>query len=96
MNISIFRDSKGCMTPGPSLSDITCHIEPIGGLEASTLPRLIQVQVILVSSGEYDIVYSLPREGRYKVWVRIYNWDVRTSPFVVTCVSDARNRKCLR
>ena len=33
------------LTPGPSLSEITCQIEAIGGIEPGTLPRLIQVQV---------------------------------------------------
>lgn len=51
-----------------------------------------------VSSGEYDIVYTLPREGRYKVWVRIYGWDIGASPFIVTCLQDSSltTRKCLR
>ena len=34
------------------------------------------MQIIRVASsdtgGEYDVVYSLPREGRYRVWVRVY------------------------
>ena len=42
-----------------------------------------------VSCGEYDIVYTLPREGRYKVWVRIYGWDIGASPFIVTCLQDS-------
>ena len=51
-----------------------------------------------VSCGEYDIVYTLPREGRYKVWVRIYGWDIGASPFIVTCLQDSSlaARKCLR
>ena len=88
------RDSAGCVCPGPGLADISCSIEPVGGLDSSTLPRLIQVaatgapshltpplqvQIIRVASsdtgGEYDVVYSLPREGRYRVWVRVYGRD---------------------
>ena len=90
------RDSAGLVCPGPGLADISCSIEPVGGLDSSTLPRLIQVaatgapshltphtplqvQIIRVASsdtgGEYDVVYSLPREGRYRVWVRVYGRD---------------------
>ena len=65
-------------------------------MEVSSLPRLISVQVIAVSSSEFDIVYSLPREGRYRVWVRIYSWDVKNSPFIVTCLADNLKRKCSR
>ena len=56
------------------------------------------VKVVSVSAGEYDIVYTLPREGRYRVWVRIYGWDIRDSPFIVTCLADSSfsSRKCLR
>ena len=31
--------------------------------------------------GEYDIVYSLPSEGRYRMWSRIHGRDVQDSPF---------------
>ena len=34
-------------------------------------------------SGEYDIVYSLPKEGRYRLWIRICGQDVKDSPFQV-------------
>ena len=34
-------------------------------------------------SGEYDIVYSLPKEGRYRLWIRIFGQDVKDSPFQV-------------
>ena len=37
------RDSAGAVCPGPGLADISCSIEPVGGLDSSTLPRLIQV-----------------------------------------------------
>ena len=64
------RDSGGNVTPGPSLSEIACHIEAVGGIKLGTLPRLIQVQILAGESGEYDIVYSLPSEGRYRMWIR--------------------------
>ena len=34
--------------------------------------------------GEYDIVYSLPSEGRYRMWIRVHGRDVQDSPFQVT------------
>ena len=71
----------------------------MGGIKAGTLPRLIQVQescnhimIILSSSllqlvpgesGEYDIVYTLPKEGIYRMWIRIYGKDIQDSPFQV-------------
>ena len=71
----------------------------MGGIQAGTLPRLIQVQesqnfimniisssllqVLPGESGEYDIVYSLPKEGRYRMWIRIYGTDIQDSPFQV-------------
>ena len=95
----ICRDCSGSITPGPSLSQITCQIEAVGGIKAGTLPRLIQVQescnhiMIILSfsllqvvpgeSGEYDIVYSLPKEGIYRMWIRIYGKDIQDSPFQV-------------
>ena len=82
------RDSDGEVTAGPSLEEISCHIEPLLNIQPHSLPRLIQRTVIPVSCGEFDIVYSLPKEGRYKVWVRIYKMDVKNSPFIVTCVPD--------
>ena len=90
------RDSKGVMTSGPGLAEVSCHIEPLLNLQPQSLPRLIQKQVISVSSGEYDILYSLPKEGRYKVWVRIYKTDVRNSPFIVTCLPDTPTKRSLR
>ena len=39
------RDCSGDLTPGPSLSQITCQIEAVGGVEPGSLPRLIQLQV---------------------------------------------------
>ena len=46
---------------------MTCQLEPLEGLEAASLPRLIHIQVVAGEAGEYDIVYSLPKEGRYIV-----------------------------
>ena len=42
------------------------------------------VQVVPGESGEYDIVYSLPSEGRYRMWIRVHGRDVQDSPFQVT------------
>ena len=44
------RDSAGAVCPGPGLADISCSIEPVGGLDSSTLPRLIQVAAAGVPS----------------------------------------------
>ena len=90
------RDRRGEVTAGPSLAEISCHIEPLLNIQPQTLPRLIQLQVIRLSSGEFDIVYSLPREGRYKVWVRIYKMDVKNSPFIVTCLPETPTKRSLR
>lgn len=78
------RDSGGGLTPGPSLAEIACHIEAVGGIKLGALPRLIQVQVVPGESGEYDIVYTLPSEGRYRMWIRIYGKDIQDSPFQVS------------
>ena len=77
------RDCTGSLTPGPSLSEITCQMEPLEGLQAATLPRLIHIQVVAGEAGEYDIVYSLPKEGRYKMWIRVHGVDIQDSPFQV-------------
>ena len=90
------RDRRGEVTAGPSLAEISCHIEPLLNIQPQTLPRLIQLQVVRVSSGEFDILYSLPREGRYKVWVRIYKMDVKNSPFIVTCLPETPTKRSLR
>ena len=90
------RDFRGEVTAGPSLAEISCHIEPLLNIQPQTLPRLIQLQVVRVSSGEFDILYSLPREGRYKVWVRIYKMDVKNSPFIVTCLPETPTKRSLR
>ena len=48
----------------------------------------MQVQVAAAGGGgevgEYDIVYSLPSEGRYRMWIRVHGRDVQDSPFQVT------------
>jgi len=90
------RDCSGNITPGPSLSQITCQIEAVGGIKAGTLPRLIQVQVLPGEAGEYDIVYSLPKEGRYRMWIRIYGIDIQDSPFQITCLPDEDTRHTVR
>jgi len=90
------RDCSGNMTPGPSLSQITCQIEAVGGIKAGTLPRLIQVQVLPGESGEYDIVYSLPKEGRYRMWIRLFGQDIQDSPFQITCLPDEDTRRSVR
>ena len=90
------RDSEGEVTAGPSLAEISCHIEPLVNIQPQSLPRLIQRTVVPVSSGEFDIIYSLPREGGYKVWVRIYKMDVKNSPFIVTCLPDTPTKRSLR
>ena len=77
------RDSEGRLTPGPSLGEISCQMEPLEGLQASTLPRLIHIQIVAGGPGEYDVVYSLPKEGRYKMWIRVHGVDVQDSPFQV-------------
>ena len=79
------RDCEGQLTPGPSLAELACHIEAVGGIliKPGAAPRLIQVQVVPGESGEYDIVYSLPSEGRYRMWIRIYGRDIQDSPFQV-------------
>jgi hypothetical protein len=41
------------------------------------------LQVLPGESGEYDIVYSLPKEGQYRMWIRIYGTDIQDSPFQV-------------
>ena len=77
----------------------------MAGIKAGTLHGLIQVQesqdyikiflikssiqVLPGESGEYDIVYSLPKEGRYRMWIRIYGTDIQDSPFQVN--NDALN-----
>ena len=82
------RDSSGVITPGPSLSEIACHIEAVGGIKLmNNLPRLIQVQIVPGESGEYDIEYSLPSEGRYRMWIRVHGKDIQDSPFQVSEVS---------
>ena len=48
----------------------------------------IKVQILPGESGEYDIVYSLPTEGRYRMWIRIYGKDIQDSPFQVTCLPE--------
>ena len=80
------RDSEGSLTPGPSLGEISCQMEPLEGLQASTLPRLINIQIVAGGPGEYDVVYSLPKEGRYKMWIRVHGVDVQDSPFQVELV----------
>ena len=52
---------------------MTCQLEPLEGLEAASLPRLIHIQVVAGEAGEYDIVYSLPKEGRY-IFTN-FTWD---------------------
>ena len=54
---------------------MTCQLEPLEGLEAATLPRLIHIQVVAGEAGEYDIVYSLPKEGRYIFTINIFHWN---------------------
>jgi len=51
--------------------------------------------VIFVKCGEYDVVYTLPKEGRYRMWIRIYGKDVQDSPYQITCLPppDIRKRK---
>ena len=44
------------------------------------------MQVVPGESGEYDIVYSLPSEGRYRMWIRIYGRDIQDSPFQVRII----------
>jgi len=90
------RDCNGSLVSGPSLSEITCQIEAIGGIVPGTLPRLIQVQVISLKSGEYDIVYTLPKEGRYRMWIRIHAKDVQESPFQITCLPPEDIRRSVR
>ena len=108
------RDCTGALTPGPSLPEITCQIEAIGGIEPGTLPRLIQVQVhkeihndmlhltifikkvIFVKCGEYDIVYTLPKEGRYRMWIRIFAKDIQDGPFQLTCLPSEDTRRTVR
>ena len=82
------RDSAGKVTAGPSLGEISCHIEAVGGIKLGSLPRLIQVQVLAGETGEYDIVYCLPSEGRYRMWIRILGQDIQDSPFQLTCLPD--------
>ena len=41
------------------------------------------MQVLPGESGEYDIVYSLPKEGRYRMWIRLFGQDIQDSPFQV-------------
>ena len=41
------------------------------------------IQVVAGDCGEYDVVYSLPKEGRYRMWVRVLGQDVKGSPFQV-------------
>ena len=79
------------MTAGPSLAEIACHVEAVGGIKlGASTGRLIQVQVSAAGGGgggevgEYDIVYSLPSEGRYRMWIRVHGRDVQDSPFQVT------------
>ena len=87
------RDTEGAVTPGPSLGEIACHIEAVGGImikPGAQLTRLIQVQVVPGESGEYDIVYSLPSEGRYRMWIRIYGRDIQDSPFQVITSPDSK------
>jgi len=86
------RDFSGSLTSGPSLGSITCQIEPLEGLQAATLPRLIHIQIVAGESGEYDVVYSLPKEGRYKMWIRVYGEDIQDSPFQITCLPDEDSR----
>ena len=110
-NIYYSRDCSGDLTPGPSLSQITCQIEAVGGVEPGSLPRLIQlqvgpqhgyysyhgiVQVIFVKCGEYDVVYTLPKEGRYRMWIRIYGKDVQDSPYQITCLPPPDIRRAVR
>lgn len=82
------RDIGGNPVAGPSLSDITCQIEPQGSLQAATLPKLIHIQIIPGNTGEYDLLYTLPKEGRYRMWIRVYSIDVKDSPFQISCVPD--------
>ena len=51
----------------------------------------LKVQILPGESGEYDIVYSLPSEGRYRMWIRIYGKDIQDSPFQVTCLPEEDN-----
>ena len=83
------RDSKGKVTAGPSLAELACHIEAVGGIKIGSLARLIQVQILAGETGEYDIMYSLPSEGRYRMWIRIYGQDIQDSPFTLTCLPDS-------
>ena len=49
-----------------------------------------------MKSGEYDIVYTLPKEGRYRMWIRIYAKDVQDSPFQMTCLPAEDTRRTVR
>ena len=44
---------------------------------------ILVFQVVAGGSGEYEVVYNLPKEGRYKMWIRIYDQDIKDSPFQV-------------
>ena len=57
------RDSAGAVCPGPGLADISCSIEPVGGLDSSTLPRLIQVAAAGVPSHFTLVLQKVPSEG---------------------------------
>ena len=49
-----------------------------------------------MKSGKYDIVYTLPKEGRYRMWIRIYAKDVQDSPFQITCLPAEDTRRTVR
>ena len=57
------RDSAGAVCPGPGLADISCSIEPVGGLDSSTLPRLIQVAAAGAPSHFTLVLQKVPSEG---------------------------------
>ena len=47
--------------------------------------------------GEYDVSYSLPCEGRYRLWLRVLGRDIRDSPWQVTCLpAQPAPRRALR
>ena len=54
------------------------------------------LQVIFVKCGEYDIVYTLPKEGRYRMWIRIYAKDIQDGPFQITCLPAQDIRRSVR
>ena len=54
------------------------------------------MQVIFLKCGEYDIVYTLPKEGRYRMWIRIHGKDIEDGPFHITCLPTDDTRRSVR